>query len=120
MAKAGPRKTNGYGAHFKATAVRLSELPDVLIQDVAAALDIHPFMLSRWRKQAREGAIVTKGVQIDAGTTAELRRLRELEKRYKVLQEEHALLKKAIRFASDRKRKSSRSSKPTGPTTKLR
>ena len=41
MAKAGPKKTNAYGAQFKATAVRLSDLPDVLIQDVAAALDIH-------------------------------------------------------------------------------
>ncbi len=120
MAKAGPRKTNAYGAKFKATAVRLSDLPEVLIQDVAAALDIHPFMLSRWRKQAREGTIVTKEVKIDARTTAELKRLRELEKRYKVLQEEHALLKKAIRFASARKRRSSNLSKQTGPNTKSR
>ena len=41
----------------------------------------------------------------------EVRRLRDLEKKYKLLQEEHALLKKAIRFASGRKRKSSSSSK---------
>ena len=120
MAKAGPKKIAAYDTRFKATAVRLSDLPEVLIQDVAAALDIHPFMLSRWRKQAREGTIVTKDVQIDAHTTAELKRLRELEKRYKVLQEEHELLKKAIRFASDRKRRSSRLSKQTGPTTKSR
>jgi len=120
MAKAGPRKTNAYDARFKATAVRLSDLPGVLIQDVAAALDIHPFMLSRWRKQAREGMIVTKGVKIDVTTAAELKRLRELEKRYKVLKEEHALLKKAIRFASDRKRRSSSLSKQTGPNTKAR
>ncbi|TMH10203.1 MAG: hypothetical protein E6H68_17190 [Betaproteobacteria bacterium] len=120
MAKAGPRKTNAYDARFKATAVRLSDLPEVLIQDVAAALDIHPFMLSRWRKQAREGTIVTKGVKIDVTAAAELKRLRELEKRYKVLKEEHALLKKAIRFASDRKRKSSNLSKQTGPSTKSR
>jgi len=120
MAKAGAKKTNAYGAQFKATAVRLSDLPDVLIQDVAAALDIHPFMLSRWRKQAREGRIVTKDVKIDAHTTAELKRLRELEKRYKVLQEEHALLKKAIRFASARKRRSSSLSKQTGSSTKSR
>lgn len=45
MAKSGPRKTNRYSHEFKATAVRLSDLPDVLIQDVADALDIHPFML---------------------------------------------------------------------------
>jgi transposase-like protein len=55
MAKSGPRRTNRYSEQFKATAVRLSELPEVLIQDVAEALDIHPFMLSRWRKQVREG-----------------------------------------------------------------
>ena len=94
MAKAGPRKTNRYSHEFKATAVRLSDLPDVLIQDVADALDIHPFMLSRWRKQAREGLIVTKGVKLDDETVAELKRLRDLEKKYKVLQQEHELLKK--------------------------
>ena len=55
MAKAGPRKIARYGAKFKATAVKLSSLPGVLIQDVASALDIHPFMLSLWRKQVREG-----------------------------------------------------------------
>jgi transposase-like protein len=64
MAKSGPRKTNRYSHEFKATAVRLSDLPDVLIQNVADALDIHPFMLSRWRKQAREGLIVTKGIKL--------------------------------------------------------
>ena len=118
MARSGPRKTNRYSHEFKATAIRPSELPDVLIQDVADALDIHLFMLSRWRKQAREGLIVTKGVKIDTETAAELKRLRDLEKKYKLLQEEHALLKKAIRFASDQKQKSSSSSKQTGKPTK--
>lgn len=120
MARSRPPRTHRYSDHFKATAVRLSELPDVLIQDVAEALDIHPFLLSRWRKQAREGLIVTKGVKLDLETTAELKRLRDLERKYKLLQEEHALLKKAIRFASDQKRKSSRSSKQTGKLTPSR
>lgn len=111
MARARPRKIEKYGERFKATAVKLSSLPGVLIQDVAAALDIHPFMLSLWRRQVREGVIVARASKLDVETTAELRRLRELERRYKVLKEEHELLKKAIRFASDRKRKSSRSSK---------
>ena len=100
--------------------MKLSSLRGVLIQDVAAALDIHPFMLSRWRKQVRDGVIVARGAKLDVETAAELKRLRELERRYKVLREEHELLKKAIRFASDRKRKSSSSSKQTGPNTKLR
>ena len=120
MAKSGPRKTNCYSDEFKATAVRLSDLPDVLIQDVAEALDIHPFMLSRWRKQAREGLIVTKGVKVGTEIEAELKRLRDLEKKYKLLKEEHDLLKKAIRFASDQKRKSLNSSKQTGKPTKSR
>jgi transposase len=77
-------------------------------------------MLSLWRKQVREGAIVTKATKLDVDTKAELKRLRELERRYKILKEEHELLKKAIRFASDRKRKSSSSSKQTGPNTKSR
>jgi transposase len=111
VAKAGPRKIAKYGEKFKATAVKLSSLPGVLIQDVASALDIHPFMLSLWRKQVREGVIVARASKLDVETTAELRRLKELERRYKVLQEEHELLKKAIRFASGRKRKSSSSSK---------
>jgi transposase len=118
MARAGPRRIARYGEQFKATAVKLSSLPGVLIQDVAAALDIHPFMLSLWRKQVRDGVIVAKGAKLDVQTQAELKRLRVLERQYKVLKEEHALLKKAIRFASDRKRKSSSSSKQTGPNTK--
>jgi transposase len=120
VARAGPRKIGRYGDRFKATAVKLSGLPGVLIKDVAAALDIHPFMLSLWRKQVRDGVIVAKSAKLDVQTVAELRRLRELERRYKVLKEEHELLKKAIRFASDRKRKSSSSLKQTGPNTRSR
>jgi transposase len=120
VARAGPRKIGRYGEQFKATAVKLSSLPGVLIQDVAHALDIHPFMLSLWRKQVRDGVIVAKSAKLDVQTKAELNRLRELERKFKVLKEEHALLKKAIRFASDRKRKSSNSSRQTGNSTKSR
>ena len=111
MAKAGPRKVEKYGDRFKATAVKLSKLPGVSVQEVAASLDIHPFMLSLWRRQVRERVIVARASKLDVETTAELRRLRELERRYKVLKEEHELLKKVIRFASGRRRKSSSSSK---------
>jgi transposase len=117
VARAGPRKVARYGDEAKATAVKLSKLPGVLIQDVAVALDIHPFMLSRWRKQVRDGVIVAKGAKLDVQTKAELKRLRELERQYQVLKEEHELLKKAIRFASQRKRKSSSSSKQTERST---
>ena len=111
MAKPGLRKVFKYSEEFKATAVALSRLDGVAVQDVAAELDIHPFMLSLWRRQVRERVIVARPSKLDVETTAELRRLKELERRYKVLKEEHELLKKAIRFASGRKRKPSSSSK---------
>ena len=40
MPAPGPRTTYRYSAHFKATAVRLSELPGVSVQDVAHSLYI--------------------------------------------------------------------------------
>jgi len=73
MPRPGPRTTAKYGDRFKATAVRLSELPGVEVRDVAGSLYIHPFMLSRWRKEAREGRIMTKGVQIEQDVAAELK-----------------------------------------------
>jgi transposase len=48
-------------------------------------------------------------VEIDIQTAADLRRLRELAREYALLKEEHTLLKKAIRFCSERKQRSSSS-----------
>ena len=114
MPKPGPRTTAKYSERFKATAVSLSELPGVEVQDVAASLYIHPFMLSRWRKEAREGRIVTKGVEIEKDVVAELKELRRMKKQYERLKLEHEILKKAIAFTSVRRAKSSSSSTRTG------
>jgi transposase len=114
MPRPGPRTTHKYSEEFKATAVRLSELPGVEVQDVAHSLYIHPFMLSRWRKQAREGVIVTKDVKLDRETAAELKELRKIKKAYERLKLEHDLLKKAIAFTSARNAMSSPSSSTTG------
>lgn len=97
MPKPGPRTTYKYSEEFKATAVRLSQMPSVEVQAVAASLYIHPFMLSLWRKQAREGLIVTKGIETDRAVAAELAELRKLKKKYRQLQMEHDLLKKPSR-----------------------
>lgn len=119
MARPGLRKTYRYSDEFKSTAVKLSSLPDVRIQDVADALDIHPFMLSRWRKEMREGVIVAKKkIKIDEGTAKELKRLKRLEREHAILKMEHDLLKKAIRFSSARKKKSSSSSGSNGTNTR--
>jgi transposase len=91
--------------------VRLSERPGVEVQDVAASLYIHPFMLSRWRKEAREGRIMTKGVRVEKDVAAELKELRRVKKQYERLKLEHEILKKAIAFTSQRRAKSSSSSR---------
>jgi transposase len=118
MPRPGPRTTGKYSERFKATAVKLSELPRVAVQDVAEALYIHPFMLSRWRKEAREGRIVTKDVQVEKDMAAELKELRRIKKDYERLKLEHELLKKAIAFTSARRARSSSSSKPSGRRTR--
>jgi len=72
VAKAGPRKIANYGDRFKATAVKLSSLPGVQVKDVAAALDVHPFMLSLWRKQVRERVIVARASKLDVESATSL------------------------------------------------
>lgn len=114
MPKPGPRTTNKYTDEFKSIAVRLSELSGVEVQEVAASLYIHPFMLSRWRKEAREGRIVTKDVKVDRDAAAELKELRKIKQAYERLKVEHDLLRKAIAFTSARKAMSS----PSSTTTK--
>ena len=112
MPKPGPRTTYKYSEEFKSTAVRLSHLPDVSVHDVAESLCIHPFMLSRWRKQVRDGEIMSKHVKVNKEAAAELKELRRMKKDYERLKIEHALLKKAIEFTSSKRAISSNSSKP--------
>jgi transposase len=107
VAKPGPRTTRKYSEEFKASAVRLSEMEGVAVQDVA----IHPFMLSRWRKEAREGKLEVRAVEMEAGVASELEELRRVKKQYERLKVEHELLKKAIEFTSTRRETSSPSSK---------
>jgi transposase len=117
MGKPGTQRIKDYGVEFKLRAVQLSNQPGVLVKDVAQSLDIHPFMLSKWRKQVRDGELAGKPPPIEPSAVSELQRLREVEKQFKRLQMEHDLLKKAIRFVSERKVKSSPSSRQTGKRT---
>ena len=118
MARAGPKKTRQYGVAFKRTAVLLSRRPGIEVQAVAEALDIHPFMLSRWRKEFREGRLPATTPRQNRAPKArlerEIRRLQALERAHQQLQEEHDLLKKLIRFTSARNRTSLPSSTGSG------
>jgi len=120
MPRAGPRKVQRYSLEFKLKAVKLSQLQGVQVQAVAEALEIHPFMLSKWRKEAREGSLrgrVTVAAAVKTPPSREVKRFQALKRAHALLQEEHALLKKAIRFCSARKLTSSRSSSKSGRRT---
>lgn len=119
MPRAGPRKVHRYSDEFKLAAVRLSQQPGVQVQTVAAALEIHPFMLSKWRKDVKNGRV--KGRAKNApppGPARELAQLQALERKYAALEEEHDLLKKAIRFWAARRATGSPSSIISSRSTK--
>jgi len=100
------KKTYKYSNEFKVKAVQLSHLDGVQVKDIAEALDIHPFMLSRWRKEFREGNIVTdkrKKVIKLPREISENDRIGVLEKENVKLRTENELLKKWQRFLAERK-----------------
>ena len=115
--RVGPVKVRRYSLEFKLKAVKLSQLQGVQVQAVADALEIHPFMLSKWRKDARDGVLrgrVSLSTAVKVPPARPMKRFQSLQRAHALLQEEHALLKKLIRFTSARKPTSSRSSKQNG------
>jgi transposase len=134
-ASVGPKKVHRYSLEFKIQAVRLANHPDIQTQDVAHALDIHPFMLSKWKKDYREGRLKPTPETAGLGLPKALRvsvadpekralkkqvkqlqakveargEVRALERKLAALEVEHDLLKKAIRFNIERRRRSSNS-----------
>ena len=111
-----PKKTYRYTEEFKAKAVQLSLLEGVQVQEVADTLDIHPFMLSRWRKEYREGKIVPdkrKKVTDIRQEKVDLDRIKRLEKENARLKQENDLLKKWQRFLAEERKRDIDSSRET-------
>ena len=115
-----PRKTWEYSKDFKVKAVRLSLKEGIQVKGVADGLDIHPFMLSRWRKEYREGKLQGDGrkrVSVEkekrapsAKTLTENARLKRENER---LRQENDLLKKWQRYLAERHQSDLDSSKDT-------
>ncbi|MGK0273159.1 MAG: transposase [Cocleimonas sp.] len=59
-----PRKTWQYTQEFKVKVVQLFLIDGVQVKEADQTFDIHPFMLSRWRKEYREGKKVV-GIRKD-------------------------------------------------------
>lgn len=96
------RTITRYSEAFRATAVRLSQLPGVAVGDVAELLYIHPYMVSRWRKLALEERIVVKLVDVDPAVSAELKALRQIKRQYERLKIEHDPLQANVSSWLDR------------------
>ncbi len=98
------RKTKQYSNEFKTKAVQLSLMDGVQVQEVAQTLDIHPFILSRWRKEYRDGVIMAdkrKKVVSLKKDINELTKLQQLQKENARLKQENDLLKKWQRFLAE-------------------
>ncbi len=115
-----PRKTWHYLNEFKVKAVQLSLLDNVQVKEVAETLDIHPFMLSRWRKEYREGKLVAdkrQTIKPMSKDKQELDRVKQLEQENARLRQENDLLKKWQRFLAEEHQSVLDSSKDTGKTS---
>lgn len=100
------KRMTRYPKDFKVKAVQLSHLPGARVDEVALSLSIHPNMLSRWRKEFRDGLLapdnrtkIIKPRKVDL----ENQRLRDLAIENARLKKENELLKKFQRFLADRR-----------------
>jgi len=94
-----------YSYDFKCSAVAVANHTDIQTKDVAEALDIHPFMLARWKREMRDGVLKDNNRKTQAVTDlseAKLR-IRQLEKELKQVRNENSVLKKAERIFPGKK-----------------
>lgn len=94
-----------YSYEFKCTAITVANHTDIQTQDVAEALDIHPFMLARWKREMKDGVLKDNKRETQAVTDlseAKLR-IRQLEKDLKRVRDENSVLKKAERIFPGKK-----------------
>lgn len=109
-----------YTLAFKLQAVRLTEHPNVVSQDTAEALGIHPVMLYQWRMEARNGVLKETAAMkkksdpnplfpasdrnVQAELTAAQKRIKQLEKALAQREEELDTLKKGEQFFAKNRR----------------
>lgn len=108
-----------YTTEFKKALVRLAEHRYIYVVDMAEALDIHPVLIYRWRKEFYDGkwdvAPMSKSKKPVGPTKNDLHqkelelkkakaRIKQLEKQLKTREEDIDILKKAERFFEKHRR----------------
>jgi transposase len=115
-----PRKTWMYTNAFKIKAVKLTLQDGFKVKQVAEALDIHPFMLSRWRKEYRDGKLkgaigrrVSVTTKKKTPSSKQISDYERLKRENAKLKEENDLLKKWQRYLAEQHQNDLDSSKDT-------
>jgi len=99
-----------YSKDFKVMVVNLTHLEGVQIKALSNCMGLHPLMVSRWRKEARDGKLVAddcRRVQMTLKAPSNLKKTgdktAQLEKEVKRLKKENDLLKKWQRYLAETK-----------------
>ena len=108
------QKVLEYANEFKVRVVKLSCLEGIKIKQIAQGLDLHPFMISRWRKEFRDGTLVadsSRRVRMandkPSPTPKQLAENTKLRKEIARLKKENNALKKFQRYLADQKQNDS-------------
>ena len=108
------QKVLEYSNEFKVRVVNLTHVEGIKVKQVAEGLQLHPFMVSRWRKEFRDGTLVSQSSRRvtmandkQRPTPTELTENAKLRKKIKRLERENDALKKFQRYLADRKKNDS-------------
>lgn len=82
----------------------MRQMPGIVVQGGDDSPYIHPFMLSRWRKQERNKTIVTTGVMVCKRNQAEFKALRRVKKSCAQLTLEHGFPKSTVSLQNPSRR----------------
>ena len=103
-----------YSKEFKVMVVKLTHMDDVQIKKISDCMGLHPLMVSRWRKEVRDGKLlatdsrrVEMTLKKPTNTKKADDKTKELEKEIKRLKAENEVLKKWQGYLAEVRQKDS-------------
>ncbi len=89
-----------YSREFKVMVVRLTNLDEIKIKTLSDCLGLHPLMVSRWRKEVRDGKLVadeTRRVRMTLESASKSgKKTKQTKNKTQRLEEENKRLKKEV------------------------
>lgn len=103
-----------YSKEFKVMVVKLTNLEGIQIKKISDCIGLHPLMVSRWRKEVRDGKLTftdSRRVDMTLKKPTNLKKTadkaKQLEKEVKRLKKENDVLKKWQRYLAELKQNDS-------------